>query len=83
MTNLEKGTDGRSYKKQPKEWLIENIVWDTEQEDGEFLDARELGLPQEVRFIGLEEKIEDHLSDTYDYCTLQYHYRERPGSFRY
>ena len=66
-----------------KEWLISNIVWDTEQEDGSVLDQDELGLPREAYFVGAEEDIDDYLSSAYDYCILQYHCRERPGSFRY
>lgn len=63
------------------EWRISNIVWDTEQEDGETPDQAALALPSEELYEGKEDDIAEYLSNKYGFCVYSFRFRERPGSF--
>lgn len=58
-------------------FLVTNIEWDTEQEDGGTPDARVLGLPHEATVEANDpEDLADILSDEYGFCIFGLEYEE-------
>lgn len=59
-------------------YLVHDIVWDTEQEDGSEPDQQDLGLPSDVHLYHLDdlEGIADALSDEHGYTVIGYDFQE-------